>query len=62
MACETFCLDDDEALIEATMTLQSEALSSTTVRLFNSKAEDIETGLTKCHNKKVRILYCFAPK
>lgn len=53
VACETFCLDDDDAMIEATKTLESEALSTTTVRFIEAKKEDAAKGLSKCHNKKV---------
>ncbi|XP_044272117.1 nitric oxide synthase isoform X2 [Tribolium madens] len=53
VACETFCLDDDDTLLEATMTLQSDSLTSQTVRFVSSKAENITTALSKCHNKKV---------
>ncbi|XP_063930433.1 nitric oxide synthase, salivary gland isoform X2 [Zophobas morio] len=53
IACETFCLDDDDTFLEATMTLQSESLTSQTVRFVTSKGSNITTALAKCHNKKV---------
>ncbi|XP_071050182.1 nitric oxide synthase, salivary gland isoform X2 [Onthophagus taurus] len=53
VACETFCLDDDDALLEATITLQSENLSSSTVRFVESKPKDLVSSLSKCYNKQV---------
>jgi nitric-oxide synthase len=53
IACETFCLDDDDTILEATMSLESESLTSQTVRFVASKADNITTALSKCHNKKV---------
>lgn len=38
------------------MTLQSESLTSQTVRFVTSKGSNITTALAKCHNKKVRSL------
>lgn len=53
MACETFCLDDDDAFLEATMTLQSESLTAQNVRFIDTKPENLVVALAKCHNKKV---------
>lgn len=53
MACETFCLDDDDTLLEATMSLQADSLSSQTVRFVPSKNENTASALSRCHNKKV---------
>lgn len=53
VACETFCLDDDDALLEATMTLQTEAITQNTVRFVEAKAEPVTMALAKYHNKKV---------
>lgn len=55
MSCDTFCLDDDDAFLEANLALQTETLSLSTVRFvgFEGKADDIAPALTKCHNKKV---------
>lgn len=55
VACETFCLDDDDAMMEATKALESETLSATTVRLIEAKRDDTGIGLSKCHNKNVII-------
>ncbi|XP_066248100.1 nitric oxide synthase isoform X2 [Euwallacea similis] len=52
-ACETFCLDDDETFLEATITLQSESLTQQNVRFVESKKDDTASALSKCHNKKV---------
>ncbi|KAF5278426.1 hypothetical protein FQA39_LY05915 [Lamprigera yunnana] len=53
VACDTFCLDDDDTFIEAALTLESETLSSATVRFVDAKREPMETSISKCHNKKV---------
>ncbi|XP_067008227.1 nitric oxide synthase, salivary gland [Anabrus simplex] len=60
VACETFCLDDDETFLEATMALQGPTLSASTVRFVETKEEklapeslDLAEGLSKCHGKKV---------
>ncbi|KAJ8968172.1 hypothetical protein NQ314_002429, partial [Rhamnusium bicolor] len=53
LACETFCLDDDDTFLEATITLQSESLTAQTVRFVESKHDNISIALARCHNKKV---------
>nr|CAH7737071.1 unnamed protein product [Callosobruchus chinensis] len=53
VACETFCLDDDDTILEATNTLQSESLTTQNVRFIESQATSPTTGLAKCHSKKV---------
>ncbi|KAJ9597797.1 hypothetical protein L9F63_011405 [Diploptera punctata] len=53
VACETFCLDDDDTFLEATLALRSPTLSSTTVRFVETQPDDLATALSKCHNKKV---------
>ncbi|KAK7869083.1 hypothetical protein R5R35_000802 [Gryllus longicercus] len=53
LACETFCLDDDETFLEATLALRAPALSATTVRFVEAQEENLSKGLSKCHNKKV---------
>uniref|UniRef100_A0A1A9VG31 Nitric oxide synthase n=1 Tax=Glossina austeni TaxID=7395 RepID=A0A1A9VG31_GLOAU len=54
VACETFCLDPDENLSNASFALQNESLSLNTVRLVPSKAKgSLEHLLSKYHNKKV---------
>ncbi|XP_017771545.1 PREDICTED: nitric oxide synthase, salivary gland [Nicrophorus vespilloides] len=53
VACDTFCLDDDDSFLEATMTLQTENLSSNSVRFVDGKSLETEISLTKLHNKKV---------
>lgn len=53
LACDAFCLDDDEAFLEATFSLQSESLTQQNVRLVEAKNEDTAEALSKCHNKKV---------
>ncbi|CAH1168649.1 unnamed protein product [Phyllotreta striolata] len=59
VACDTFCLDDDGTISEATMTLQSESLTANNVRLINSKEISLVSGLAKCHNKKVTASQLF---
>lgn len=54
MACETYCLDDDDAFLEATVTLNPE-LTASTVRFVDTKADIICSALTKCHSKKVNL-------
>lgn len=52
VACETFCLDDDDTFLEATITLQSESLSAQNVRFITAPRPDkITDALSKCHNK-----------
>uniref|UniRef100_A0A1A9WAM1 nitric-oxide synthase (NADPH) n=1 Tax=Glossina brevipalpis TaxID=37001 RepID=A0A1A9WAM1_9MUSC len=54
VACETFCLDPDENLSNASFALQNESLSLSTVRLVPSKTKgSLEHLLSKYHNKKV---------
>ncbi|KAJ8960069.1 hypothetical protein NQ318_009511 [Aromia moschata] len=53
IACETFCLDDDDTFLEATISLQSESLTTQNVRLVEAKSDSIVAGLTKCHKRKV---------
>ncbi|XP_019875678.1 nitric oxide synthase, salivary gland isoform X1 [Aethina tumida] len=56
VACETFCLDDDDTFLEATITLQSQSLTAQTVRFVEAKVDKLTSGLQKCHNKKVSAL------
>nr|CAD7260092.1 unnamed protein product [Timema shepardi] len=53
VACETFCLDDDDTFLEAAIALKSPTLSASTVRFMETKAEPMDAALSKCHNKKV---------
>ncbi|XP_073826700.1 nitric oxide synthase isoform X1 [Musca autumnalis] len=54
VACETFCLDPDESLSEASMALQNDSLTVNTVRLVPAKTKgSMEQLLSKYHNKKV---------
>ncbi|XP_060528614.1 nitric oxide synthase isoform X2 [Cylas formicarius] len=53
VACETFCLDDDDTFLEATISLQSESLTQQNVRFIESKKSDTVVALSKCHNRKV---------
>ncbi|XP_013101350.2 nitric oxide synthase [Stomoxys calcitrans] len=54
VACETFCLDPDESLSEASMALQNDSLTVNTVRLVPAKTKgSLEQLLSKYHNKKV---------
>jgi nitric-oxide synthase len=53
VACETFCLDDDDTILEATLALRSPTLSSSTVRFVEAKQESLAKALYKCHNRKV---------
>ncbi|KAJ4437856.1 hypothetical protein ANN_13795 [Periplaneta americana] len=53
VACETFCLDDDDTFLEATLALRSPTLSSTTVRFVEAKEENLAKALSKCHNRNV---------
>ncbi|XP_076253398.1 nitric oxide synthase isoform X1 [Rhynchophorus ferrugineus] len=52
-ACESFCLDEDETILEATASLQSESLTQNTVRFVEAKRDDTASALAKCHKKKV---------
>nr|CAD7595373.1 unnamed protein product [Timema genevievae] len=44
VACETFCLDDDDTFLEATIALKSPTLSASTVRFMETKAEPMDAG------------------
>lgn len=53
VSCDTFCLDDDDAFLEANLALQTETLSVSTVRFVEGKPDHVGSALTKSHNKKV---------
>ncbi|XP_043272207.1 nitric oxide synthase, salivary gland [Venturia canescens] len=53
VACETFCLDDDETLLEVALSLGSEALTNSTVRFVEADPQPIAKSLSKCHNRNV---------
>ncbi|KAK4875678.1 hypothetical protein RN001_012100 [Aquatica leii] len=53
VACDTFCLDEDDTYLEAAMALEGEALSNNNVRFIEAKREPMEACISKCHNKKV---------
>ncbi|XP_011646208.1 nitric oxide synthase, salivary gland [Pogonomyrmex barbatus] len=55
IACETFCLDDDDTLLEVALSLGSEALSAATVRFVETEPQPIAKALSKCHNKNVTM-------
>lgn len=45
VACETFCLDDDDTLLEVALSLGSEALSAATVRFVEAEPQPIGKGI-----------------
>ncbi|NP_001161704.1 nitric oxide synthase [Nasonia vitripennis] len=53
VSCETFCLDDDETLLEAAQSLGSEVISATTVRFVKTELQTITKALKRCHNRDV---------
>lgn len=53
VACETFCLDDDDTLLEVALSLGSEALTISTVRFIQADPQPIARALSKCHNRNV---------
>ncbi|XP_071633462.1 nitric oxide synthase isoform X2 [Temnothorax longispinosus] len=55
IACETFCLDDDDTLLEVALSLGSEALSAATVRFVEAAPQPIAKALNKCHNRNVTM-------
>ncbi|XP_011165980.2 nitric oxide synthase, salivary gland [Solenopsis invicta] len=55
IACETFCLDDDDTLLEVALSLGSEAVSAATVRFVEAEPQPIAKALNKCHNRKVTM-------
>ncbi|XP_011860822.1 PREDICTED: nitric oxide synthase, salivary gland [Vollenhovia emeryi] len=55
IACETFCLDDDDTLLEVALSLGSEALSAATVRFVEAEPQPIAKALSKCHNRNVTM-------
>ncbi|KAK9877354.1 hypothetical protein WA026_017750 [Henosepilachna vigintioctopunctata] len=54
VSCETFCLDDDDTLNEATKSLQTQYLSENTVRFMIAKAEQPKEALIKVHSKEIQ--------
>ncbi|KYN23479.1 PREDICTED: nitric oxide synthase, salivary gland [Trachymyrmex cornetzi] len=55
IACETFCLDDDDTLLEVALSLGSEALSAATVRFVEADPQPMAKALSKCHNRNVTM-------
>ncbi|KYQ52059.1 Nitric oxide synthase, salivary gland [Trachymyrmex zeteki] len=55
IACETFCLDDDDTLLEVALSLGSEALSAATVRFVEAEPQPMAKALSKCHNRNVTM-------
>ncbi|XP_033173190.1 nitric oxide synthase isoform X2 [Drosophila mauritiana] len=54
LACETFCLDPEESLSDASLALQNDSLTVNTVRLVPSVNKgSLDSSLSKYHNKKV---------
>ncbi|KAK3859197.1 hypothetical protein Pcinc_034666, partial [Petrolisthes cinctipes] len=64
VGCETFCLDDDVAIQEATAALKTEACASAEkIKLFPSaKSDDIALGLSRTHSKRVRSCQVLASR
>lgn len=54
VACETFCLDDDDSFLEATMAFKSESISPSSIRFVDAEPQEIDQGLSRCHNRRVR--------
>ncbi|XP_047348938.1 nitric oxide synthase, salivary gland isoform X3 [Vespa velutina] len=55
VTCETFCLDDNDTLLEVALSLGSEALTPTTVRFIEAEPQPIARALSKCHNRDVTV-------
>ncbi|XP_015598208.1 nitric oxide synthase, salivary gland [Cephus cinctus] len=53
VACETFCLDNDDTSLEIALSLGSDTLSAGTVRFVESDPQPITKALSKCHNRNV---------
>nr|XP_018899118.1 PREDICTED: nitric oxide synthase, salivary gland isoform X3 [Bemisia tabaci] len=53
LACETFCLEEDEALAEVKQALCGESLSPDTVRFVNAKEDSLDSALSSYHNRTV---------
>uniref|UniRef100_A0A8D8YWA0 Nitric oxide synthase n=2 Tax=Cacopsylla melanoneura TaxID=428564 RepID=A0A8D8YWA0_9HEMI len=54
VACETFCLDDDDTLSDATQVISSVTLNASTVRFQPmTTADPLPTALAKVHSRKV---------
>ncbi|KAL1140194.1 hypothetical protein AAG570_000126, partial [Ranatra chinensis] len=53
VACETFCLDNDETFLEAAQALQTETITASTVKFVESRADDLCQALSHSHNRKV---------
>ncbi|KAJ8872955.1 hypothetical protein PR048_026571 [Dryococelus australis] len=61
-ACETFCLDDDETIKEATKALKVPTLSTSTVRFVEAKVQPLAQALSKCHNKDIAAFKALGKK
>ncbi len=44
VACETFCLDDDDSFLEATMAFKSESISPSSIRFVDAEPQEIDQG------------------
>lgn len=55
MACETFCLDDDDTFLDATRELASEALTVSNTRFHETEKVDLVTSLANCHSRNVSV-------
>lgn len=64
VGCETFCLDDDAAIEEATAALKTEACATADkIKLFpTEKSDDIAVGLSRTHGKRVLSVQVLASR
>ncbi|XP_058806783.1 nitric oxide synthase, salivary gland-like [Phymastichus coffea] len=53
VSCETFCIDDEETLLEAAESLESDIISPLTVRFIKSQQQSLLKSLNKCHNRNI---------
>lgn len=47
MACETFCLDNEDTLVEIAQMLHDVQISASTIRFVEAKAEDTLSGIKR---------------
>lgn len=55
VACEAFCLDEDDTFLESSGIFSSVSLKENTVRFVESAEDPLQVALSKCHNRKVTV-------
>lgn len=56
VACDTFCLDDDASMLEATKALRAENISPAAIRFTEETKEEQLVPGSYTHEKRIRLL------